>query len=76
MGLKNLHELWAVPAELGIAIYLLQKELGISFLAPTVIPLISTACVVGISTMLEARRKLGMKESRLVLMLRHQCLGP
>ena len=49
MGLENLHELWAVPAELGIAVYLLQKELGISFLAPTTIALISTVCVVGIS---------------------------
>ncbi|PVH78403.1 putative ATP-binding cassette transporter [Cadophora sp. DSE1049] len=49
MGFENLHELWAVPAELGIAIFLLQKELGISFLAPTGVALISTACVVGIS---------------------------
>ncbi|KAH7410668.1 putative ATP-binding cassette transporter [Cadophora sp. MPI-SDFR-AT-0126] len=48
-GFENLHELWAVPAELGIAIFLLQKELGISFLAPTAVALISTACVVGIS---------------------------
>ncbi|KAK0120207.1 hypothetical protein ONS95_011613 [Cadophora gregata] len=49
MGFETLHELWAVPAELGIAIFLLQRELGISFLAPTVVAIISTACVVGLS---------------------------
>ena len=33
-GLTNIHELWAVPIELGIALWLLEKQLGLAFLAP------------------------------------------
>ncbi|KAH7346292.1 putative ATP-binding cassette transporter [Rhexocercosporidium sp. MPI-PUGE-AT-0058] len=48
-GFGSLHELWAVPVELGIAIYLLQRELGVSFLAPTGVALISTLSVIALS---------------------------
>ncbi|KAG4438100.1 hypothetical protein IFR05_006421 [Cadophora sp. M221] len=48
-GFETLHEIWAVPVELGVAVYLLQRELGISFLAPTGVALISTVSVIGIS---------------------------
>jgi ATP-binding cassette subfamily C (CFTR/MRP) protein 1 len=41
-----LHELWAVPVELGIAMWLLQRELGLSFLAPAAGAFISTLCLV------------------------------
>lgn len=36
-GLTNVHELWAVPVELGIALWLLEKQLGLAFLAPTAV---------------------------------------
>lgn len=48
-GFETLHEIWAVPVELGIAVYLLQRELGVSFLAPTGVALISTVSVIGVS---------------------------
>ncbi|TGO08777.1 hypothetical protein BTUL_0192g00110 [Botrytis tulipae] len=42
-GLTNIHELWAVPIELGIAMYLLYRQLGLPFLAPFSIALLCTA---------------------------------
>lgn len=36
-GLTNVHELWAVPVELGMALWLLEKQLGLAFLAPTAV---------------------------------------
>jgi ATP-binding cassette subfamily C (CFTR/MRP) protein 1 len=40
-GFMNLHELWAVPIELGIALYLLQRQLGLAFLAAAAVAFIS-----------------------------------
>ncbi|KAF7857097.1 uncharacterized protein EAF02_011330 [Botrytis sinoallii] len=42
-GFTNIHELWAVPIELGIAMYLLYRQLGLPFLAPFSIALLCTA---------------------------------
>jgi hypothetical protein len=36
-GLTTIHELWAVPVELGIALWLLERQLGLAFLAPTAV---------------------------------------
>jgi hypothetical protein len=33
----NIHQLWAVPVELGIALWLLERQLGLAFLAPTAV---------------------------------------
>lgn len=57
MALQNLHELWAVPIELGIAVWLLQRQLGISFLAPAVVAIISTLSVIAISNYVGAAQK-------------------
>ncbi|KAE9371145.1 putative multidrug resistance-associated protein [Stipitochalara longipes BDJ] len=43
---SNLHELWAVPVEIGIAMWLLQRELGLSFLAPAAVAIISTLSLI------------------------------
>ena len=40
-GFQNLQELWAVPVELGIALWLLERELSLAFLAPTAVAAIS-----------------------------------
>ncbi|KAF7960469.1 hypothetical protein EAE96_000149 [Botrytis aclada] len=42
-GFTNIHELWAVPIELGIAMYLLYRQLGLPFMAPFSIALLCTA---------------------------------
>ncbi|RAL60312.1 hypothetical protein DID88_000088 [Monilinia fructigena] len=44
----HIHELWAVPIELSIAMYLLYRQLGLAFLAPCSVALVCTA---GILTM-------------------------
>ncbi|KIM99556.1 hypothetical protein OIDMADRAFT_125496 [Oidiodendron maius Zn] len=41
-GFTTLHEFWAVPIELGIALYLLHMQLGLAFLATAVVTLFST----------------------------------
>jgi ATP-binding cassette, subfamily C (CFTR/MRP), member 1 len=33
----SIHQLWAVPVELGIALWLLERQLGLAFLAPTAV---------------------------------------
>ena len=40
-GFQTLQELWAVPVELGVALWLLERELGLAFLAPTAVAAIS-----------------------------------
>ncbi|RFU28601.1 hypothetical protein B7463_g7731, partial [Scytalidium lignicola] len=42
-GLAMVHELWAVPIELGICLWLLYRQLGLAFLAPTVVAILSMA---------------------------------
>ncbi|KAM0132971.1 hypothetical protein ACHAP3_006261 [Botrytis cinerea] len=44
-GFTNIHELWAVPIELGIAMYLLYRQLGLPFLAPFSVALLCTASI-------------------------------
>ncbi|EDN98254.1 hypothetical protein SS1G_13112 [Sclerotinia sclerotiorum 1980 UF-70] len=47
-GFTYIHELWAVPTELFVAMYLLYRQLGLAFLAPCSVALLCTA---GILTM-------------------------
>lgn len=45
----NIHELWAVPLELAVAMYLLNRQLGIAFLAPAFVALLSTLGIIAMS---------------------------
>jgi len=36
-GFRELHELWAVPIEAGIALWIMQRDLGLAFVGPAVI---------------------------------------
>lgn len=44
-GLANVHEIWAVPIELVIALYLLDRQLGVAFFAPALVAAISTISI-------------------------------
>ena len=44
-GFIYLHEFWAVPIELAIAMYLLYRELGVAFVAPMAVALLGTFAV-------------------------------
>ncbi|KAJ5182197.1 hypothetical protein N7449_012344 [Penicillium cf. viridicatum] len=56
-GFQNLHEIWAVPLELGIAMWLLYRELGLSFLGPAVVTIMSTLCTIHISNYIGKAQK-------------------
>jgi hypothetical protein len=48
-GFATIHEVWAVPIELGIALFLLQRQLGLAFLAPAFVAFGSTAGILGLA---------------------------
>lgn len=56
-GFANLHELWAVPVELGIALYLLYRQLGLAFMAPAAVAIFSTAGIFAIAEYMGAAQK-------------------
>jgi hypothetical protein len=55
---SNLHELWAVPVEIAIAMWLLQRELGLSFLAPAAVAIISTLSLILITKYIGQAQKI------------------
>jgi ATP-binding cassette subfamily C (CFTR/MRP) protein 1 len=48
-GFTNLNEVWAVPIELAIALYLLDRQLGIAFLAPAALSILATVGIIMIA---------------------------
>jgi len=44
VGFASIHELWAVPVELGLALWLLQRQLGLAFLAPGAVAMFAVRC--------------------------------
>ncbi len=48
-GMRDIHEFWAVPIELGLALWLLNRQLGLAFLAPAIVAFISIAGILGIA---------------------------
>ncbi|GAW21487.1 hypothetical protein ANO14919_110060 [Xylariales sp. No.14919] len=57
-GLLNIHEIWACMIELGLALYLLQRELGEAFLAAVITFIACTVVIVWLS-------RWGRKQQRL-----------
>lgn len=49
LAFTNIHETWAVPIELGIALWLLERQLGLAFLAPAGVAFFSTAIILWMS---------------------------
>ncbi|MCJ1434939.1 hypothetical protein MMC27_004309 [Xylographa pallens] len=45
LGFENINELWAVPIELGLALWLLERQLGLAFLAPAAVAIIATTVI-------------------------------
>lgn len=44
-GLVNIHEFWAVPVELAIALFLLHNQLGVAFVAPAIVAMLSMTVI-------------------------------
>ncbi|KAM0557995.1 hypothetical protein ACHAPJ_005161 [Fusarium lateritium] len=58
LSFASLHEMWASPIECGVALYLLYRQLGMSFLAPMVVALVSTTATLMIARyMADAQKK-------------------
>jgi hypothetical protein len=55
---ENLHEIWAVPIELAIAMWLLYRELGLSFIPPAALAIISTCSVAALSAYVGKSQKI------------------
>lgn len=56
-GLVNVHEIWASPIDIGLALYLLQRETGVACVAPVIIAVLSTLCSVQIAKVTRRRQK-------------------
>lgn len=57
----NIHEVWAVPAELGIAAWLLDRQLGLTFLAPAAVAFTSMLAIFGITRYVGRAQKIWMR---------------
>lgn len=49
LAFASIHEIWAVPVELGIALWLLERQLGLAFLAPTAVAIFAV-CVLRVNS--------------------------
>ena len=48
-GFASIHEVWAVPIELGIALWLLERQLGLAFLAPAAVAIFAVCLQVNLA---------------------------
>lgn len=60
-GFQLIHEFWAVPMELIVAIYLLSRQLGVACLAPAILALISAVGILAIANLMGEAQKKWMK---------------
>ncbi|PVH72950.1 putative ATP-binding cassette transporter [Cadophora sp. DSE1049] len=58
---RNLHEFWAVPTELAIALFLLYRQLGLAFLAPAAVALLSTGGILAMAKYMGRAQKVWME---------------
>ncbi|KAF5534749.1 multidrug resistance-associated 1 [Fusarium mexicanum] len=49
MNFASIHEMWASPIECAVALYLLYRQLGMAFLAPMVVAIVSTTGILMIA---------------------------
>lgn len=61
-GLQLLQVLWAVPLELGIAVWLLSRQLGIAFVAPLTLAFIATVGIISLAKHMEYAQKIWMQK--------------
>lgn len=60
-GFQLINDLWGVPLELVIVIYLLTRELGIVALVPAILSLISTVAIISMAKSMAHAQKIWMK---------------
>lgn len=57
-SLRDFHEFWAVPIELGLALWLLDRQLGLAFLAPAIVAFAAMGGILGIAKFMGNAQKL------------------
>lgn len=57
-GFALIHEIWSVPIELGICLWLLQRQLGLAFLAPGAVAILSTTGILWLARYIEHAQKI------------------
>lgn len=60
-GLELINDIWGVPLELAIVIYLLTLQLGIVALVPAILALISTVAIISMAKSMGHAQKIWMK---------------
>ncbi|PYH42243.1 multidrug resistance-associated protein [Aspergillus saccharolyticus JOP 1030-1] len=60
---QEIHELWASPLEIGIAIYLLQRQLGVLCIVPVIVCVVTFLLVLPISVRSEEAQKTWIEEA-------------
>jgi ATP-binding cassette, subfamily C (CFTR/MRP), member 1 len=57
-GFALIHELWSVPIELGTCLWLLQRQLGLAFLAPGAVAILATSGILGLAHYIRNAQKI------------------
>ncbi|KAJ5819793.1 hypothetical protein N7474_005384 [Penicillium riverlandense] len=60
-GFEEFNNLWAMPIELTIALYLLARQLGIASIAPAALALVSTVAIMSIAKFMGLAQKVWME---------------
>ncbi|KAL4902740.1 hypothetical protein BDW74DRAFT_186698 [Aspergillus multicolor] len=56
-GLRNLHEVWASPVDVALALWLLTRQLGVAAVAPTGVFVVCSILGLGVASTMGARQK-------------------
>jgi ABC-type multidrug transport system fused ATPase/permease subunit len=60
-GFQLIHEFWAVPMELIVAVYLLSRQLGVACVAPAILALLSSVSILALANIMGKAQKSWMK---------------
>lgn len=60
-GFEMVHDFWAAPLEVGIALYLMSRQLGISSIVPAILALASAISIMSLSRIMNHAQKIWMQ---------------
>ncbi|KAL4789301.1 hypothetical protein BDV19DRAFT_374334 [Aspergillus venezuelensis] len=60
-GLKNLHEVWASPVDVALALWLLEKQLGVAAVAPAAVFVLCSILGLGVASTMGTRQRLWLE---------------
>ncbi|KAL4964262.1 P-loop containing nucleoside triphosphate hydrolase protein [Aspergillus stella-maris] len=60
-GLRNLHEVWASPVDVALALWLLQRQLGVAAVAPAAVFVLCSILGLGVASTMGTRQRLWLE---------------